>query len=389
MRIHMMSFDFSTTPDRSHTGSLKWKKYGDRDILPFWLADMDFLSPPAVTEALRERAGHGVFGYTIAVPDYEEPVLRYLRREHGIEASARELVWMPGLVPALNTAARAFAGPGEAVMTCVPVYPPFLSAPDYQERKLVTVPLRCDEGRYTFDLPAMEAAVSPAVKVFYLCNPHNPVGRAYSREELLAILEFCEKHDLVLVSDEIHCDLLLEPEVAHVPTLALGERARKRVIALYAPSKTYNLPGLGCSYIVVPDPRLRGRFERAARGMITEVNAFGYVACAAAYEKGGAWLEALLKVLRANRDRLAEFIASECPKIGLSQMEATYLAWLDVRPLGLEKPAAHFETHGIGLGDGVNFGTPGWLRLTIACPPGLLERGLERLKAGYDAALAG
>lgn len=383
-----MAFDFETTPDRSGTGSLKWNKYGARDVLPFWLADMDFLSPPAVAEAVRARADHGVFGYTIPAPEYEQPVLSYLRRAHQLDMRAEDLVWMPGLVPALNTAARAFAGPGEAVLTCVPVYPPFLSAPDYQDRQLVTVPLRIEADRYYFDFPAMEAAMTPAVKAFYLCNPHNPVGRVYRREELLALLGFCERHDLILVSDEIHCDLLLDADAPHVPSLALGDRAQERVVGLYAPSKTYNLPGLACSFIVIPDRRLRARFRMAARGMITEVNCMGYVACAAAYDRGQPWLDALIPVLRANRDRLAEFVAAECPRLRMTPMEATYLAWLDVRELGLREPARHFEAFGIGLGDGVNFGTPGWLRITIACPPELLERGLKRLKAGYDAATA-
>ncbi len=385
-----MDFDFETHIDRRNTGSLKWMKYGQRDVLPFWLADMDFPSPPAVMDALRKRIDHGVFGYTIPAPEFEQPVLRYLKTSLGVESSASELIWMPGLVPALNTAARAFAGPGEAIMTATPVYPPFLTAPDFQDRRLISVLLRerTEDGRYTFDFSAMEAAVTPDTRAFYLCNPHNPVGRIYSREELVSLLDFCEKHDLVLVSDEIHCDLLLDPKQAHLATLTLGERARQRTVALYAPSKTYNLPGLACSYIVIPDAKLRGRFKAAARGMITEVNCMGYTACAAAYEKGGAWLSALLEQLRANRDRLSAFVHSECPRLRMTPLDATYLAWLDARDLDLENPASHFEAHGLGLGDGVNFGTPGWLRFTIACAPSLLEEALKRLKVGYDAATA-
>lgn len=383
-----MTYDFETIPDRAGTGSLKWNKYGDREILPFWLADMDFPSAPEIIAAVQERTAHGIFGYTIPAPEYEEPVLRYLRNNHGIEATAEELVWMPGLVPALNTAARAFCGPDEIVMTCIPVYPPFLSAPNFQERILCTAPLRVmEDGRYTFDFEAMEAAVTPEVKVFYLCSPHNPVGRTWSREELLGVVEFCERHDLILVSDEIHCDLLLD-ETPHLATLALNEKVKERVVALYAPSKTWNLPGLACSFILIQDAKLRTRFKRAARGMITEVNCLGYTACAAAYTSGEPWLKALIPVLRANRDRLASFVATECPRISMTPMESTYLAWLDVRSLGLKSPMAFFEGHGIGLGDGANFGTPDWLRFTLACPPALLEKGLERLKAGYDAALA-
>lgn len=382
-----MTYDFTTVIDRAHTGSLKWNK-ASGDVLAFWLADMDFASPPEVIAAIKERADHGIFGYTLPSPESEGPVLRYLERDLGITATAEELIWMPGLVPALNTAARAFAGPGEIVLTCTPVYPPFLSAPDFQDRRLLTVPLRVlDDGRYTFDFDLLEEAVTPEVKVFYLCNPHNPVGRTFSREELLELLAFCERHDLILVSDEIHCDLLLDPTKPHCPSLTLTPDAARRVVALYAPSKTYNLPGLACAFIVIPDRALRARFRRAARGMITEVNCMGYTACAAAYDHGGPWLAELLDVLRANRDRLAEFVAEACPRIVMTPMESTYLAWLDVRALGLEKPAAHFEAHRLGLGDGINFGAPGWLRLTLGCPPALLEAALPRLKAAYDAAV--
>jgi cystathionine beta-lyase len=382
-----MTYDFETILDRAGTGSLKWEKNTGPGVLSFWLADMDFTSPPEIVEAVQKRAAHGIFGYTIPAPEYEEPVLAYLRNQHKIEATAEDLVWMPGLVPALNTAARAFCGPNETVMTCIPVYPPFLSAPNYQERILCTAPLRVmEDGRYTFDFEAMEAAITPEVKVFYLCSPHNPVGRTWSREELVAVLDFCERHDLILVSDEIHCDLLLD-DAPHHASLALSEKAKERTVALYAPSKTWNLPGLACSFIVIQDAKLRNRFKRAARGMITEVNCVGYTACAAAYTQGGPWLQQLLAVLRANRDRLAAFVTAECPKISMTPIESTYLAWLDVRALGLEAPMSHFQQHGISLGDGANFGTPGWVRLTLACPPTLLEEGLKALKRGYDGAL--
>jgi cysteine-S-conjugate beta-lyase len=380
-----MDSAFDTMPDRSGTGSLKWEKYAGRDILPMWVADMDLPSPPAVIEALRERAAHGVFGYTLPPAGCVEAVRDYLRAGHGLEVEARSLLWFPGLVPALNTAARAFAAPGETILTCTPVYPPFLSAPEDQERGLRAVPLRLEAGGYAFDFDAMEAAVTPSTRAFYLCNPHNPVGRVYRREELEALLAFCQRHDLVLVSDEIHCDLLLEEGARHVPTLALPGAA-ERTITLLAPSKTYNVPGLACSYLVAPDAKLRARFQRAARGMITEVNCMGYTGCEAAYRHGADWLGGLLRLLRANRDRLYAFVAERCPRLGLLPMEATYLAWLDVRELGLENAASHFEAHGLGLSDGAYFGTPGWLRLNFGCPAATLEEGLRRLEAGYRAA---
>lgn len=383
-----MDFGFDQPPDRSGTGSLKWNKYAGRDILPMWVADMDLPSPLAVIEAVTARAAHGIFGYTLPTAGCIAAVRAYLQSSHGLAVEDRDLLWFPGLVPALNTAARAFAAPGEAILTCTPVYPPFLSAPEFQERALQTVPLRETAAGYAFDFEAMEAAVTPQTRAFYLCNPHNPVGRVYRRDELEAVLSFCQRHDLVLVSDEIHCDLLLDEGLRHLPTLALPGAA-ERTIALMAPSKTYNLPGLACSYIVAPDAKLRLRFQQASKGMITEVNCMGYTGCEAAYRDGAAWVEALLGLLRANRDRLYAFVRERCPRIRLCPMEATYLAWLDVRELGLEDPAWHFEEHGLGLSDGRFFGSEGWLRLNFGCPAVTLEDGLQRLEAGYRAAVAG
>jgi len=383
-----MHHDFESRIDRSGTGSLKWDKYQGRDILPLWVADMDFRSPPCVDEALRARIDHGVYGYTIPYTEVEDAVLDYLKRDHGVVAEREWLVWMPGLVPALNTAARAFAEPGESVMTCSPVYPPFLSAPEWQGRELIEVPLAEHNGRFSFDFAAMERAVRPGTRFFILCNPHNPVGRVYTRAELDELAAFCQRHDLVLVSDEIHCDLILDARCRHIPALALDSPVAARSVTLMAPSKTYNLPGLACSFIIIPDAGLRNRFKRAARGMITEVNAFGYAACAAAYRGGAPWLRDLLEVLRANRDLLQGAVREHMPLLRMIDMEATYLAWIDVRGLGLENAPVFFEEHGVGLSDGAFFGAPGWLRVNFGCPRAVLAEGIARMRRAYDVATA-
>lgn len=371
-------FDFDMTPDRAGTGSLKWDRYKGRDVIPLWVADMDFRSPPAVIEALLARAEHGVFGYTIPHDEPVQEVRAYLKRRHGIEARAEWLVWLPGLVPALNLLCRAFGSPGDAVMTCTPVYPPFLSAPVFQERKRIAVPLRLDGEVWQFDWDAMEKAVSPETRLFILCHPHNPVGRVWPRAELERLLAFCERHNLILVSDEIHCDLILD-DVPWTPALALGERAAARAITLHAPSKTYNLPGLACAYAVIPDDGLRTTFLRACRGIITEINAFGYAGCAAAYRHGEPWRTALLDYLRANRNLVYSFIREHIPAIRLAPMEATYLAWLDMRELKLDHPHRFFEEAGVGLSNGVDFGAPGFLRLNFGCPRARLLTALERM----------
>lgn len=380
-----MEFDFSSSIDRKDTGSMKWDKYSGRDILPFWVADMDFHSPPCVVDALRERVEHGVFGYTVPSPSVQESVVSYMKDNHGLEIRPEWLVWMPGLVPALNTASRAFESPGDGVMACTPVYPPFLTAPEWQDKELIKVPLIEVDNRFTFDWDRMESVVKPTTRLFLLCNPHNPVGTVFRRDELERLVDFCERHDIILVSDEIHCDLILESGVRHHTILSLGERAARQSLTMMAPSKTYNIPGLSCSFIIIPNTRLRMRFQRASRGMITEINCFGYAGCEAAYRHGEPWRRELLSVLRSNRDRLYTFVAEHLPKVRMLPMEATYLAWMDMRPLGMEKPAAWFEDHGIGLSDGTLFGTPGFLRFNFGCPSHLMEEGLQRLARAYKA----
>lgn len=380
-----MSYNFSTFPSRSNTGSLKWQKYAGKPILPFWVADMDFESAPEVIAALQARLAHGVFGYTKPYAEVEDSTLAYLKRVHGIEARASHLFWIPGLVPALNVAARAFGQPGDEILTCTPVYPPFLSAPDWQGKTLVTSDLKLEQETWTFDFADLEKKVTPRTKAFFLCNPHNPVGRVFRRDELEQLVDFCEAHDLILISDEIHCDLVFSGH-QHIPTQTLGEKARKRTITLMAPSKTYNLPGLCCAYAVIENPDLRLAFAKAARGFITEVNAFGYAGCAAAYDHGEPWRQALMARLEANRDRLYAFVTEHLPEIQMWPMEATYLAWLKVDTLGLENPGAHFEAHGIGLSNGADFGDSRFLRLNFGCSAEQLEKGLACLEDAVRAA---
>lgn len=370
---------FDQIVNRHGTGSLKWDRYRDRDVIPLWVADMDFHSAPEITAAIRARADHGVFGYTIPYPEVTEAVLGYLRDRHGLDARAEWIVWLPGLVQGKNLVIRSVGQPGDAVITSTPVYPPFLSAPVFSDRKLIAVPLACDGKKWSLDFEAMEKAITPETRLLTLCSPHNPVGRVWRREELEQLLTFCERHNLVLCSDEIHCDLILD-DVPFVPTLALGERAAKRTIVLHSPSKTYNLPGLACAYAVIPDATLRANFKRVLRGLVTEINAFGYAGCNAAYRHGEPWRKELITYLRANRDLVYEFFAAHLPALKIVPMEATYLAWFDARPLGLENPHKFFEDHGVGLSNGVDFGAPGFLRINIGTRRALLREGLERMK---------
>ena len=376
------TYNFDTCPERTGYGSLKWDKYKGRDILPLWVADMDFVTAPEILEALQHRLDHGVFGYTIPHEAPIEAVINYLDRQHGYSARAAWLNFLPGLVPAINLCCHAFTEPGDSVMTATPVYPPFISAPDYAERELIKVPLCLDsEDRWTLDIDAMEAAIQPHTKIFVLCSPHNPVGRVFSKEELTALADFCERHDLILISDEIHCDLVFDAEAKHTLTATLSEQIADRTVTLMAPSKTYNLPGLACAFSVIENTKLRAQFQKTIRGIITEVNCFGYAGITAAYDHGEPWRQALLTYLRDNYNFIYDFIRREIPEITFRPMESTYLAWLDVSRLGIKDPVGHFEKHGVGLTDGTPFDGHQHLRLNFGCPHSRLEEGLEKIKA--------
>ena len=374
-------YNFDTCPERTGFGSLKWDKYKGRDILPLWVADMDFVTAPEILEALQHRLAHGVFGYTIPHEAPIEAVINYLDRQHSYSARAAWLNFLPGLVPAINLCCHAFTEPGDSVMTATPVYPPFISAPDYAERELIKVPLCLDsEDRWTLDIDAMEAAIKPHTKIFVLCSPHNPVGRVFSKEELTALADLCERHDLILISDEIHCDLVIDTEAKHTLTASLSEQIADRTVTLMAPSKTYNLPGLACAFSVIENTKLRAQFQKTIRGIITEVNCFGYAGITAAYDHGEPWRQALLAYLRDNYNLVYEFISKEIPEITFRPMESTYLAWLDVSKLGIKDPVGHFEKHGVGLTDGTPFDGHQHLRLNFGCPHSRLEEGLEKIK---------
>jgi cystathionine beta-lyase len=385
-----MTYDFDTPIDRRGTDSQKWQKYSGRDILPLWVADMDFRSPPEVIAALHARVDHGVFGYAQPTQSTADTIVEALHARYRWSIESSWLVWLPGLVVGLNITARAFTQPGEAVLCDTPVYPPFLTAPVQQGREIIAVPLtlRPSAGpatatrRWEIDWDALERAVTPRTRLFFLCNPHNPVARVFRREELARLAEFCLRHNLLLCSDEIHCDLLLD-ELPHVPTGTLGAEIARRTITLMAPSKTYNLPGLGTSFAIIPDAAVRAQFVRATTGMVAEVNSLGYAACAAAYRHGEPWRQALLAYLRGNREHLLACAAHELPGLRIeAPIEATYLAWCNIEALGLKDPVAHFEKHGVGLSDGRPFGAqPGaYLRLNFGCPRATLVEALARMK---------
>jgi cystathionine beta-lyase len=338
------SFDFSTIVDRTKTESMKWGRYANKDVVPMWVADMDFKCAPCIVDAITKRAEHGIYGYGLPSASLIQAVLGYLDRigfsafPGSTPVSKRDLVFLSNVMSGVGLACTAFAAQGESVMTTTPIYPPFLSKPKGKGRNVIDVPLKqLLEGQsssgagWTLDLEAMEAAVTPCTKVFLLCNPHNPVGHVYSRHELEALNAFCAKHDLVVCSDEVHCDLVFpDSPRGHIPFASLSADAASRCVSVYAANKTYNVPSLGCAYAVVTSPALRARFMKAFAADYSSVDpsVFGYTALETAYSQGGPWLEELLVYLQGNRDFVHSFIEQHMdPKYVklFARPDATYL----------------------------------------------------------------
>ncbi len=375
----MTEFDFDTVVDRTRTASHKWGKYRDRDVIPLWVADMDFRSAPPIIEALRERVAQGVYGYTDAPAELVTAVRASLLAEHAWEVDPEWIVWLPGLVTGLNVLCRALGGPAGEVITFTPIYPPFLSAPIFAGKTVVKVPLRMREGLWRLDLDALERSITPRTKLLLLCSPHNPVGRVWSASELSAVAEIARRYDLVIGSDEVHAGLVLDEDKRHTPIATVSPEAAARTVTLMAPSKTFNLPGLGCSFAVISNPRLLQAFCRATAGIVPHVNLFGYVAACAAYEKGMPWRRELLAYLRGNRDLLETEIKT-MPGLSMTHVEATYLAWIDAREAGLGDPVRFFEEAGVGLSDGTEFDAAGFVRLNFGCSRPLLVQALGRMR---------
>lgn len=374
---------FDQLIDRRSLPGDKWGRYRDRDVLPMWVADMDFAAPPAVLAALHERIEHGVFGYTAAWPELAEAVIEGLARDHAWRIEAEWLVWLPGVVTGLNLACRISGEAGDSVFTATPVYPPFLAAPGLNQRKLITHALELRDGRWSWDRDAVEAAQRSDTRLFMLCNPHNPVGRVFGRDELEWIAELALRHDQILCSDEIHCGLVFDDAPPHIPIAALNDDIARRSITLMAPSKTWNIPALYCAFAVIPDTALRARFRHAMRGIVPQPNVLGMVATEVAYRDCEDWRQALLTYLSGNREAVMRAVA-DLPGLETSLSEATYLAWIDCRQLGLENPADFFEKHGVGMSNGAAFGMPGFLRLNFGCPRQTLDEALGRIRHALE-----
>lgn len=351
-----------------------------------WVADMDFASPPCVLDALSRRVEHGVFGYAIPTLELNQAVVSWAASHYAWQIEPDWIVWLPGLVSGLHVTCLAFTAGGQEVVTFTPVYPPFLAAPRATGRDLVTVPLVLQDNHWTVDAAALDRALTSATKLLLLCNPHNPVGRAFTGAELAAIAGVCERHDLMVCSDEIHCDLILDDR-KHIPFATLDPQIARRTVTLMSPAKTFNLPGLNCGFAVIPDPSVRQRFQRAADGIVPHPNIFGYTGCHAAFSGGESWRIALLDYLRGNRDFLEEFLAKRLPMLSMAHVEATYLAWIDTSQFRTCQKPDVFTAAGVRLSDGAAFAGSGFARLNFGCPRKTLQDALQQIEAAVERLL--
>ncbi len=377
-----MTYDFDTPVNRRHTDCLKWDTCPE-DVLPLPVADMDFVAPEPVRRALQERLDHGVFGYSCEPPELREVIVDYLYRQHGWPVSPEALVFLPGVIAGFNLACRIVAG-GTGVLVQPPVYPPLLGSPTNHGLHRLEAPLVSDaSGHYEIDWATFDQTAARS-RLFVLCNPHNPVGRVFTRAELERVAETCLRHGLDVCSDEIHCDVVF-PGHQHVPLAAVHPDIAKRTITLMAPSKSYNVPGIHCAFAVIPDADLRERYDRARAGLVGVPGILGYIAALTAYRDCGEWFAQVMAYLQGNRDYLAGYVAQHFPGVRMSPMEGTFLAWLDCREAGIEGNPARFflERARVALGDGAGFGEAGqgFVRLNFACPRVTLNEGLERMRA--------
>ena len=373
---------FDQVIDRKNTNSYKWDKYADPTVIPVWVADMDFQAAPPILEALQKVTEHGIFGYSKCPDELYDVVIERLKTRHGWDVKKDWIVWLPGLVPGIGLSIRTVTTDAEAVMTATPVYHPFMLETHAAGRTLQKVPLQLENNRWVIDFEALEASVMPQTKLFLLCNPHNPAGTVFTKEEQEKLLEICLKNDIIICSDEIHCDLLLDETKKHLSIATLSPEAAQQTITLLAPSKTFNIAGLGCSMAIIPNDELRAKFIKTKAGLMPMLSAYAYEAALAAYRDGAAWHDELLDYLRQNHQFLLNEI-NQLKGMKMVPLEATYLAWIDTRESGIADFAQKLEAVGVGVSDGVQFDGAGFIRLNFACPRATLEEVVRRIKTVF------
>ncbi len=388
----MKKYNFAEIVPRKGTHSIKYdaleKFFGSPDILPLWVADMDFKTPDFIVDAIKERAAHEIYGYTFKPDSYFDAVVGWMKRHHDWEIKKEWISSSPGVVAGLTLAIEAFSKPGDGVIIQPPVYFPFFDCVKGTGRSMIENPLKIENGRYTFDLEDLKSKITGNTKLLLLCNPQNPGGMVWTREELKALTAICLENKIMIISDEIHSDLIFEGH-KHIPIASISEEAAQNCMVCMAPSKTFNVAGLASSLVIIPDKRKFAAYERQLGvGHLGMGNIFGSVALEAAYSNGDEWLAQMMKYLQGNYILLEKFIADNLPRIQVMKPEATYLVWLDFSDYGMKnQELSKFtsEMAKVALNDGGRFGSggDGWLRINIGCPRSVLQEGLERLKSAF------
>lgn len=367
---------------RLGSDSIKWSLFGD-DVLPLWVADTDFRSPMAVIDALQKRVNHGVFGYPVDPPELGELVAARMDERYGWKVTPKDMLFIPGVVPGFNLVCQAVTRSGESLIVQPPVYPPILQAAQNANARSIQAELvRKPDGSYEVDFDALEELIEEDTRCLLLCNPHNPVGKVFSQQELEKLAEICVRHKLIICSDEIHSDLVFSGN-QHVPIASLSNEIANNTVTLIAPSKTFNIAGLECAVLICTNHDLLKKIDAARRGLLGGVNVLGLTAAVAAYRYGGEWLTKMMVILESNRDYLSEFIRTRLPQINMREPDATYLAWLDCRELGLKEEAFKFfmKNAKVALNRGKDFGPGGrdFVRLNFGCSRELLTDALDRM----------
>jgi len=366
---------FNETVDRTTVDGEKWGRYKNKDIIPMWVADMDFKAPKVIVDALHARVEHGVFGYTKVDTKTNQAVVNFIERHYNWKIKSKWIVWLPGVVSGMNITCKTIDSPD--VITTTPIYPHFIKAPKHANQNVIKVPLVEKNNRWAIDFEKFEKAITSTCKLFMFCNPHNPGGTVFKKDELEKLSQICIKHDLIICSDEIHADLILSNDAHHMPIASLSNKIAKRTITLLAPSKTFNIAGLQSSYAIIPDTQMRKEFKRAIGDITSEINLLAISATRVAYTSCDVWLDELRIYLKENLDLVQEFIKNE-PKLKLLDQDATYLAWIDVSALNLKNPYDYFLSYGIGLSQGDGFGNKNFVRLNFGTTKLMLKEGLSR-----------
>ena len=381
-----MTYNFDEIIPRRGTNSYKWDSATDADVLPMWVADMDFHVSPVITEAIQQRVAHGIFGYT-RVPDaYYEAVIGWFKRRHGWDIQKDWMIYTSGVVPAVSAIIKALTRPGDKVLVQTPVYNCFFSSIRNNGCEVASSPLIADGDTWRMDYEDLERQASDErTKLLLLCNPHNPAGRVWTREELTRVGEICLRHGVIVVADEIHCELVF-PEYTYTPFASLSEDFLRHSVTCVSPSKGFNIAGLQIANIIAPDEEIRRKIDRAINiNEVCDVNPFGVIATMAAYNDGEEWLTQLLEYLKGNYEAMRDFCRTELPDFPISKLEGTYLVWMDCRALGLSSEELEHrlvQEAKLWLNAGTMYGAEGegFMRWNIACPRSVMRKGLERFR---------